>query len=89
MVMVIMMMMMDDDDNGPTLRFPGSYAICKKDELVTNYKWLQRRAGGEADCHCLISPSPDLSPQHRVAVVLQKAPSKANLEVRNHGEGPY
>ena len=44
MVMVIMMM---DDDNGPTLRFPGSFAICKKDELVTNYKWLQRRAGGE------------------------------------------
>ena len=89
MVMVMVIMMMDDDDNGPTLRFPGSFAICKKDELVTNYKWLQRRAGGEADCHCLISPSPDLSPQHRVAVVLQKAPSKANLKVRNHGEGPY
>ena len=27
-------------------RFPGSFSICKKDELVTNYKWLQRRAKG-------------------------------------------
>ena len=26
-------------------RLPGSFAICKKDELVTNYKWLQQRSG--------------------------------------------
>ena len=25
-------------------RFPGSFCICKKDELVTNYKWLKRRS---------------------------------------------
>ena len=26
-------------------RLPGSWALCKKDELVTNYKWLQQRSG--------------------------------------------
>ena len=26
-------------------RFPGSFCLCKKDDLVLNYKWLQKRAG--------------------------------------------
>ena len=26
-------------------RFPGSFCLCKKDELVLNYKWLHQRSG--------------------------------------------
>ena len=72
-------------------RFPGSFSICKKDDLVINYKWLQQRAGSYkildrfrflfsgAECFNFLPESYALPLERREAVEAIKADEEESL----------